>query len=151
MALAEFARILADEFRLGVYDEVQRRVRHLTAEGLLWTVGGAHRGSGRKRIYPESMLAIAAILLQLHRLGVTVPLMRCYMASLWRDLMERTGGAPDLRLACKGLQHPAIGLTLPTGDRCLGATAFIVDRSCGIKGSYDDADIILISLRRFLS
>ena len=86
LTAAGFARVLSEKHGLGDTTTIFRMVRHLTAQGLLDTVGAVNTGSGRSRLYSSAALVNAAVLLRLHRLGGTVGQMREVVNALKQSL-----------------------------------------------------------------
>ena len=76
------------------------------------TVGAIHTGSGRSRLYSQSAMIKAVVLLRLFQMGATVGLMKEYMATLEKFTM-RVFNTKDLLVACRRLQKPTIFLILP--------------------------------------
>jgi len=109
------ARKFSEEHDLGEIQTVFRAVRHFTNQGLLETVGAVNIGTGRKRLYAPSALILAAILMRLHAMRVTVGFMNDTMRALKRELRDAYGTA-DIIEACERLKRPIILIFIPRGQ-----------------------------------
>ena len=148
LAVSGLADALAITHKLGDRDEVMRRLRYFTSEGLLETVGSVHTGSGRKRFYSPSALIKGVVLLRLFQSGATVGVMKSYMSALERFTMK-TYETRDLVKACSGLDRPAIFLVLPD-HRYSRTTARLEGWDDALKHVKENVDFILIQIARFL-
>jgi len=148
LAVSDLADALAITHKLGDRDEIMRRLRYFTSEGLLETVGSVHTGSGRKRFYPPSALIKSVVLLRLFQSGATVGVVKSYMSALQRFTMK-VYKTKDLVKACSGLDRPTIFLVLPD-QRYSRTTARLAGWDDALKKVKQDADFIVIQIARFL-
>jgi hypothetical protein len=148
LAVSDLADALAITHKLGDRDEVMRRLRYFTSEGLLETIGSVHTGSGRKRLYSPSALIKAVVLLRLFQSGATVGVMKLYMSALEGFTMN-TYKTRDLVKACGGLNRPTIFLVLPD-QRYSRTTARLEGWDAALKHVHKDADFMVIQIARFL-
>ena len=148
LAVSDLADVLAMRHRLGERDEIMRRLRYFTSEGLLETVGSPHTGSGRKRLYPPSALLKAVVLLRLFQSGATVGVMKSYITALERFTVK-VYKTRDLLKACKVLQRPTIFLVLPD-QRYSRTSARLVEFEKSLKTVKRNADFMVIQIARFV-
>ena len=149
LAVSDLAEILAIQHRLGERDEVMRRLRYFTAEGLLETVGPIHTGSGRSRRYSPSAVIKAVVLLRLYQTGATVGLMKDYMAALQKYTL-RVFKTKDLLVASKGLKKPTIFLILPDLRYKISLAGRLIEWDYAMASVRPNIDFIAIRIERFL-
>jgi len=141
------ARILADQHGLGEALLLFRTLRHFTNQGLIDTVGAVNTGSGRSRLYAPAELVHAAILLRLHRLGVTVGFMRETMRALKRNLKDDYGTA-DIAVAAKDMVRPAIFVFVPDAAHPTPSVRLRpLDDAPQLR---QERDVVVIQIGRFL-
>jgi hypothetical protein len=149
LAVSEIAEILAKQHKLGEYDEVLRRLRYFTSEGLLETVGSLHTGSGRRRLYPPSAMITAVVLLRLFQSGATVGLMKDYMTALQKFTLK-SYKTKNLLEACQGLKKPTIFLILPDRRYKIGVAGRLLDWEKALASVRPNIDFTVIQIERFL-
>jgi hypothetical protein len=147
--VSDLAEILATQHRLGERDVIMRQLRYFTAEGLLETVGPIHTGSGRSRLYSESALIKAVVLLRLFQSGATVGLMKKYMTAL-QKFTVRVFRTNDLRVACRDLNKPTIFLILPDLRYKIGVAGRLMEWDYAVASIKPNIDFIAIQIARFL-
>ena len=125
-----------------------RLVRHLTAQGLLDTVGAVNTGSGRSRLYSAAALINAAVLLRVHRLGGTVGLMREVVSALKQSL-KNDYKTTDIITACEGMERPTLFIFVPD-DRHTKIFVRLKDWSTAAGTLNEYWDVLVIQLGRFL-
>ncbi len=125
-----------------------RLVRHLTAQGLLDTVGAVNTGSGRSRLYSAAALVNAAVLLRLHRLGGTVGQMREVVSALKLSL-ENDYNTTDIVTACEGMERPTLFIFVPD-DRHTKISVRLKDWSDAKETLLEHRDVLVIQLGRLL-
>ena len=123
-------------------------MRHLTAQGLLDTVGAVNTGSGRSRLYSAAALVNAAVLLRLHRLGGTVGQMRELVSALKQSLKNDYKTA-DIVTACESMERPTLFIFVPD-DRRTKISVRLKDWSDAIETLNPARDVLVIQLKRFL-
>jgi hypothetical protein len=149
LAVSDIADILANRHLLGEYEEVLRRLRYFTSEGLLKTVGSLHTGSGRRRLYPPSALITAVVLLRLFELGATVGRMKEYMTALQSFALDHYE-TKDLLDACKRLKTPTIFLIIPDRHYTMKVAGLLLNRGSALKSIKPNIDVVMIQIERFL-
>lgn len=148
LSVSDLARVLSIKFRLGGQSELMRQLRYFTMEGLLETVGSVHTGSGRKRLYPPSILIKAVVLLRLSQSGAKVGIMKRHIKAL-EAFIRHAYGTRDLSDACSGLKHPAVYFELPDQRHGL-VRARLVERDGLLATVKPNVDFIVIQLARYL-
>ena len=126
-----------------------RRLRYFTSEGLLVTVGSMHTGSGKKRLYPESALITAVILLRLDEIGATVGKMMDYMSALHK-YVQRHYETNDLLDVCRELERPTIVLRVPDRRDNRGVAGRLLGWDDALRSLRPNNDFIVIQVERFL-
>ena len=126
-----------------------RLVRHLTAQGLLDTVGAVNTGSGRRRLYSAGARVNAAVLLRLHRLGGTVGLMREAINALKQGL-KKDYHTTDIIAACEGMERPTLFIFVPNEKGYGKMSVRLKDWSTAAETLNPDKDVFVIQLGRFL-
>ena len=149
LTVSDLAEILATQHQLGEKDVIMRQLRYFTAERLLETVGPIHTGSGRSRLYSESALIKAVVLLRLFQSGATVGLMKEYISAL-QKFTVRVFKTKDLRVACRGLQKPTIFLILPDLRHKIGVAGRLIEWDYAVASIKPNIDFIAIQIARFL-
>jgi hypothetical protein len=149
LTAAGLARCLSDDLGFGDEIAVFRLVRHLTAQGLLETVGAVNTGSGRRRLYERASLSHAAILLKLQRLGAPVGVMREVIGALKRGL-RKDRGTSNIINACKGMEQPTLFILVPTDRKHGKVSVHLRDGNDGFEKIYPDSDFFVIRIGRFL-
>lgn len=148
LTAAGIARVLSEKYGLGDTTTIFRLVRHLTAQGLLDTVGAVNTGSGRSRLYGSAALINAAILLRLHRLGGTVGQMREVVSALKQSL-KNDYKTTDIVTACESLARPTLFISVPD-DRRTRISVRLKDWGAAAETLKPDRDVLVIQLGRFL-
>lgn len=148
LAVSDLANVLAITHKLGEREEIMRRLRYFTSEGLLETVGSVHTGSGRKRLYPPSAVMKSVLLLRLFQSGATVGVMKSYASAL-ENFTMKVYKTKDLSKACQGLGRPAIFLILPD-QRYSRTKARLAEWDTSLRRVNRNIDFIVIQIARFL-
>jgi hypothetical protein len=149
LALSDIAENLATRHRLGEYEEVLRRLRYFSAEGLLETVGPTHTGSGKKRLYPQSALIISAILLRLFETCATAGRMKEYMRALHK-FVRREYQNKNLLEACLQLKRPTIIITVPDHSHAMSNSGQLLEWPAALDSIKPNTDVVVIQIYRFL-
>jgi hypothetical protein len=147
-AVSDLAEILAIQHKLGDKDVIKRRLRYFTSERLLDTVGALHTGSGRSRLYSQSAMLKAVVLLRLFQMGATVGLMKEYMETL-EMFISRAFNTKDLLVACRRLTKPTIFLILPDLRYKIGVAARLIDWDEAVASLPENIEFITIQIYRF--
>lgn len=149
--MSDLAEKLASEHKLGDKDVIQRRLRYFTSEGLLETVSAIHTGSGRSRLYSQSAMLKAVVLLRLFQMGATVGLMKEYIESL-QEFTQRVFNTNDLLVACRKLIKPTIFLILPDLRYKIDAAGRLIEWNYAVSSitEHENIDFIAIQIHRFL-
>jgi hypothetical protein len=147
VAVSDLAEVLATKHMLGEKDEIMRQLRYFTSEGLLKTVGAIHTGSGRRRLYAQSALIKAVVLLRLFQSGATVGLIKDYIAAL-EDFTLDKYKTTNLLDACKHLKRPTIYLVIP--DKRYKMAAGLFEKGAAATKVNSNVDYITIQMGRFL-
>jgi hypothetical protein len=148
LTAAGIARVLSEEHGLGDTTMIFRLVRHLTAQGLLDTVGAVNTGSGRSRLYSAAALVNAAVLLRMHRLGGTIGQMREVVSALKQNL-KNDYKTTDIVMACESLERPALFIFVPDNRRTR-ISVRLKDWSTAAETLKPDRDVLVIQVGRFL-
>jgi DNA-binding transcriptional MerR regulator len=148
-AVSDLAEILATQHKLGDKDVIKRRLRYFTSERLLDTVGAVHTGSGRRRLYSQSAMLKAVVLIRLFQMGATVGLMKEYMEAL-QEFTLRVFNTKDLLVACRGLEKPTIFLILPDLRYKIGVAGRLMEWKYAVASIRPNIDFIAIQIYRFL-
>ena len=148
-AVSDLAEILSTLHKLGDKDLIRRRLRYFTSERLLDTVGAVHTGSGRSRLYSQSAMLKAVVLLRLFQMGATVGLMKEYMEAL-EEFISRVFNTKDLLVACRRLPKPTIFLILPDLRYKIGMAGRLIDWDEAVASLPENIDYITIQIYRFL-
>jgi hypothetical protein len=151
LTAAGMARILSEKHGLGGAPEIFRLLRHLTAQGLLPTVGTVNTGSGRKRLYSQPALIVAAVLLRLHKMGATVGLMKQLMQALARAL-KKSHRTSDIVRACEGMERPTLFVIVPDRSHSIEQAVRLMNWE-GAKNALErdeDVDVLMVQINRFL-
>lgn len=148
LTAAGIARVLSEKHGLGDTATIFRLVRHLTAQGLLDTVGAVNTGSGRSRLYGAAALVNAAVLLRLHRLGGTVGQMR-EMVNALKQGLKNDHQTTDIVTACESMERPILFIFVPDNRRTR-ISVRLKEWSTATKTLQPDRDVLVIQLKRFL-
>ena len=148
LTAAGIARVLSEKHGLGDTTTIFRLVRHLTAQGLLDTVGAVNTGSGRSRLYSAAALVNAAVLLRLHRLGGTVGQMREVVNALKQSL-KKDYKTTDIVTACESLERPTLFIFVPDAGHTK-ISVRLKDWSEAAETLNPDRDVLVIQIKRFL-
>ena len=105
--LAERVAPTADESEVA---RIIRQLRHWTLTGVLMTLGATHTGAGRHRRYSGDAVYVAAVLIELSRLGLPVGALHLVSLGLLGYLkpVRTRSGKPSISEQQAKLWHRAI-------------------------------------------
>jgi hypothetical protein len=144
LTVSEVADKIADPIG-GPYDKTRiiRQLRHWTLSNILRPVGGTHTGIGRHRQYSQESVLVAAVLVELSKLGLSVGTLqwatlhlydlfkgKAASVNYWRGEVKRS--SLFLRLTfdiAEGQDHPVCAVSsLVTPDNMhIGTSSVLID------------------------
>ena len=147
LTATRIARILSEQHGIGEAHALFRTIRHITNQGLVDTVGAVNTGSGRSRLYTPSALIYVAILLKLHRSGITAGFMRETVKALNLHLKD-DHKTRDIIRAAEGMEQVTIFIIIPDGPE--GAVSVHLRPWASVSKLSSQRDGIVIHIGRFL-
>jgi hypothetical protein len=89
VSVKDIAQCVAPDNSLDAMNRTLRQLRHWTQSDILRPASAKNTGTGTPRIYPEEpTLFLAAVLLELHRYGATVDIMKPVAEAIYDDWVD---------------------------------------------------------------
>lgn len=89
VSVKDIAQCVAPDNSLDAMNRTLRQIRHWTQSDILRPENAKNTGTGTPRIYPEEpTLFLAAVLLELHRYGATVDIMKPVADTIYDDWVD---------------------------------------------------------------